>query len=376
VRIFYATDSLCQQLSCFPLAWVVRFIRLITLNAYSPMHTRRQFLHQLGLATAGLGLFNQLPVHGMAGSATKPLNFDISMAEFSFAGDLFSGKMTNLDFASRTKNEFGVNVLEYVSMFFNNKHTDSAYLKDLKQRSDDLGMKNHLIMVDGENIADLDATKRQQAVTAHHAWVDAAKYLGCSAIRVNLGDSSRALSGAADDPADEAAKAAADGYHKLLEYAARQQLNVIVENHFGNSTNVDWLLGILKQVNMPNAGLLPDFGNFCAQRSKAATADIKGALSTTCVREYDRYEGVKKMMPYAKGISAKTHKFDAKGNETETDFRRIFQIIKDAGFSGYVGIEYEGGIIGMYKPDAGYLPTADGIKATKALLEKTRVELA
>ncbi|MFD2932856.1 sugar phosphate isomerase/epimerase family protein [Spirosoma flavum] len=338
--------------------------------------SRRNFLNQLGLTAAGMGVASALPNKLFAEMTAKKFNFDISLAEFSFAGELMSGKMTNMEFPARAKNDFGINVLEYVSMFFNNKHTDQAYLKELKQRCDDLGMKNNLIMVDGANIADLDSAKRQQAVNAHHAWVDAAKFLGCSAIRVNLGDSSKAMSGADDDPADEAAKTAADGYHKLLEYAAKSNMNVIIENHFGNSTNIDWLVGVLKQVNMPNAGLLPDFGNFCTQRSKPETNDIKGIMSTKCIKEYDRYEGVKKMMPYAKGISAKTHKFDASGNETETDFRRMFKIIKEAGFSGYVGIEYEGGIIGMYKPDGGYLPTTEGIRTTKTLLERVRTELA
>jgi sugar phosphate isomerase/epimerase len=338
--------------------------------------SRREFLNQLGLAAAGMSLSTAFPSPTVASSTAKKFSFDISLAEFSFAGELMSGKMTNMDFPARAKNDFGINVLEYVSMFFNNKHTDQAYLKELKQRCDDLGLKNNLIMVDGANIADLDATKRQQAVEAHYAWVDAAKFLGCSSIRVNFGDTSKAISGATDDPADEAAKTAADGYHKLLEYAAKSSMNVIVENHFGNSTDIDWLVGILKQVNMPNAGLLPDFGNFCRQRSKPETNDIKGIMGTKCIQEYDRYEGVKKMMPYAKGISAKTHKFDANGNETETDFRRMFKIIKDAGFKGYVGIEYEGGIMSMYNPTGGYLPSTEGIKATKTLLERVRTELA
>jgi sugar phosphate isomerase/epimerase len=338
--------------------------------------SRREFLNQLGLAAVGMSLSTAFPSPTVASSTAKKFSFDISLAEFSFAGELMSGKMTNMNFPARAKNDFGINVLEYVSMFFNNKHTDQAYLKELKQRCDDLGLKNNLIMVDGANIADLDATKRQQAVEAHYAWVDAAKFLGCSSIRVNFGDTSKAISGAADDPADEATKTAADGYHKLLEYAAKSSMNVIVENHFGNSTDIDWLVGILKQVNMPNAGLLPDFGNFCRQRSKPETNDIKGIMGTKCIQEYDRYEGVKKMMPYAKGISAKTHKFDANGNETETDFRRMFKIIKDAGFKGYVGIEYEGGIMSMYNPTGGYLPSTEGIKATKTLLERVRTELA
>ncbi|WP_080236926.1 sugar phosphate isomerase/epimerase family protein [Spirosoma rigui] len=338
--------------------------------------SRRQFLQQLGLSAAGLSLAAALPASTVAQAMSRKFTFDISLAEFSFAGELMSGKMTNMEFPARAKNEFGVNALEYVSMFFNNKHTDQAYLNELKQRTDDLGLKNNLIMVDGANIADLDTSKRKQAVEAHYAWVDAARFLGCSAIRVNLGDTSKAITGAPDDPAEEAARTAADGYHQLLTYAAKSNMNVIVENHFGNSTDIDWLVGVLKQVNMPNAGLLPDFGNFCRQRSKPVTNDIPGIMGTTCLKEYDRYEGVRKMMPYAKGISAKTHKFDAKGNETETDFRRMFKIIRDAGFKGYVGIEYEGGLMNMYNPTGGYLPSSEGIKATKALLERVRAELA
>lgn len=345
------------------------------------IQSRRLFLNQLGLATAGMSLASILPTPTFAKMAPMDMapakfSFDISLAEFSFFPEIMSGKMTNLDFPARTKKDFGINVLEYVSMFFMNKHTDQAYLKDLKQRCDDLGMKNNLIMVDGANIADLDAARRQKAVESHYPWVDAAKYLGCTAIRVNLGDSSKAMTGTPDDPAEEAAKSAADGYHKLLEYAAKSNMNVIVENHFGNSTDIDWLVGVLKQVNMPNAGLLPDFGNFCRQRSKPETNDIKGIMGTKCLQEYDRYEGVKKMMPYAKGISAKTHKFDANGNDPETDFRRMFKIIKEAGFKGYVGIEYEGGLMNTYNPTGGYLPAADGIRATKTLLERVRTELA
>ena len=152
-------------------------------------------------------------------------------------------------------------------------------------------------------------------------------------------------------------------------------MDVIVENHFGNSTDIDWLIGVIKKVNMPNSGLLPDFGNFCIQRTKPETNDLKGMLSTKCIKEYDRYDGVKKMMPYVKGISAKTHKFDENGNETETDFFRMFRIIKDAGFKGYVGIEYEGGLYNLFDPSSGYMSDNEGIKATKTLLERVRKEV-
>ncbi len=326
---------------------------------------RRQFIRQ----TSALALGTLAgPAAGFALGNASP--FELSLAEFSYAGELYGGKMTNMEFPAKAKNDHQINVLEYVSGFFNNKHTDPAYLKELKQRTDDLGMKNHLIMVDGENLADLDAQKRKKAVESHNAWVDAAKYLGCSKIRVNLGDTARAISGAPDDSPAEAAKTAAEGYRALLEYAAKQNMDVIVENHFGNSTDVDWLLGVIKAVNMPNAGLLPDFGNFCAQRSKPTAPGIKGMMDTKCIREYDKYEGVKKMMPHAKGISAKSHKFNAAGDETEIDFYKMFRIIREAGFKGYVGIEYEGSIMNLFNPEAGHMPATEGIAATKKLLEK------
>jgi sugar phosphate isomerase/epimerase len=348
------------------------------------MKDRRSFLKYSGTLALGSLLLPKMnlgagtltdPKHGDRKS-TGAFDFKISLAEFSFAGQLMSGKMKNMDFPAKAKNEFGINVIEYVSGFFNNKHTDAAYLKELKQRCDDLGMKNNLIMVDGENIADLDKAKRKHAVESHYPWVDAAKFLGCGMIRVNLGDTMKAMTGAPDDPPEESAKAAAEGYHMVLEYAAKQGMGVIVENHVGNSTNIDWLVGVIQAVGMPNAGLLPDLGNFCMQRSKPQTNDIKGMMATKCLQEYDKYEGVQKMMPYAKGISAKSHKFDAQGNETEIDYFRIFRIVKEAGLQGYVGIEYEGGFYNLFDPSAGYLPDEDGVKATKALLERVREELS
>src|SRR5688572_4927794 len=234
-------------------------------------HSRRDFLQKAGLATAGLGLASMMP----SIAKSKAFTFDISLAEFSFASELYGGKMTNLDFPGRAVKEFGINALEYVSGFFNSKHTDSAYMSELKKLCDDLGVKNHLIMVDGENLAALDAAKRQHAVESHYPWVDGAKFLGCSMIRVNLGDAQAAMSGAGEEgSAADAAKAAVDGYGKLLEYAGKVGIDVIVENHFGYSSNPEWLVGIMKQLKSKNKGLLPDFGNFCMERTKPESMDI------------------------------------------------------------------------------------------------------
>lgn len=339
--------------------------------------SRRNFLQQAGVAAAGFAFTPFLPkdLHSIH-SGKKKLSATLSLGQFSFASELYGGKMSTLDFPKRA-NELGIHALEYVSGFFNNKHTDSAYLRELKNISEGEGAANHLIMVDGENLASLDAAARKKAVESHHPWIDAAKYLGCTSIRVNLGDTSKALSGEPEEgSAEETAKAALDGYSSLLEYGKKAGINVIVENHFGYSTDPDWLVGIMSQVKSDRKGFLPDFGNFCAQRSKPEGAGIQALLSTTCIKEHDKYEGVAKMMPYAKGISAKSHKFDAAGNDVETDYRRMFQIIQSSGWTGgYIGIEYEGGLYRDMGGDVSYLSNSDGILAMKKLIEKTIDEL-
>ena len=339
--------------------------------------TRRKFLGQLGATTAGLSLGPLLPQSLFSMPRNNAFSFEISLAEFSFASELYTGKMTNMEFPSRAKEVHDINVLEYVSGFFNGKHTDTKYMQELKQRCDDLGIINHLIMVDGPDLTSIDDKKRDLAVESHYEWVDAAKYLGCSSIRVNLGDPMAALLGTGKEGTPEqSAEAAVDGYGKLLDYASKVNMNVIVENHFGNSTDADWLVGIMKQLKQQNKGLLPDFGNFCVERTIAESMDFKDLINTKCIKELDKYEGVSKMMPYVKGISAKTHRFDDNGYDMETDFFKMFEIIKNSGWTGgYVGVEYEGGLMRDMGGDLNFLSNDDGVRATKLLLEEVLEKL-
>jgi sugar phosphate isomerase/epimerase len=231
--------------------------------------------------------------------------------------------------------------VEYVNQFFKDKAKDQAYLADLKKRCDDNGVTSVLIMIDGEGgLGDTNKTKRNTAVENHKKWVDAAKFLGCHSIRVNAyGEGSR----------EEVAKAATDGLRALSEFAKGSNINVIVENHGGFSSDGQWLSQVISNTQMQNCGTLPDFGNFCLVREKDA-----------CKEEYDRYKGITEMMPFAKGVSAKAHEFDAQGNCIETDYTRMLPIVKNAGYTGYIGIEYEGS----------KLSEDEGIRATKALLER------
>ncbi len=327
------------------------------------MNQRRKFVKQLGLGTVGAGLLTTLP-ESLYAKNEATMNYGISLAQFSLASEFFTGKHDTLGFPARAKNEFGVNIVEYVSMFFADKANDTSFFEELRMRTDDLGVTNNLIMVDDENIADLDKAKRDHAVESHYKWVDAAKILGCSSIRVNLGSLEQT------GTAQEVAYAALEGYSKLLEFGDQNEMDIIVENHVGHSCNGKWLAAIMKEVNHKRAGVLPDFGNFCINRTKPETMDIAGYMNTKCLEKYDMYLGVEELMPYAKGVSAKTHRFDDQGNETEIDFSRMFDIIKKSNFKGIIGIEYEGGLMHL-QGMPGYLSNEEGIVATKKLIEKS-----
>jgi len=261
--------------------------------------------------------------------------FDISLAEWSLHRALRGGDMTNLEFITAAKEEYGISAVEYVNQFFMDRAEDTSYLNRMNQRAEDAGVTNVLIMVDGEGaLGHADPKERQAAVENHYKWVDAAKYLGCHSIRVNARSSGTYR---------EQQQRAAEGLRSLTEYGAAEDINVIVENHGGLSSNGQWLSEVMEMVDHPRCGTLPDFGNF----------DISGNEA------YNKYMGVEQLMPYAKGVSAKSHNFDENGMETDIDYFRIMEIVKDAGYRGYVGIEYEGD----------NLSEPDGIRATKKLLE-------
>lgn len=299
---------------------------------------RRQFLAH-AVAAAGITALPSLSGSGLLAADKEPL-FKISLAEWSLNKALFGragDKLDNLDFPRVARQDYGIEAIEYVNQFFKDKAKDEKYLTELKKRCADHGVKSLLIMCDGEGaLGDADEKKRQTAVTNHHRWVDAAKFLGCHSIRVNAQSSGTF---------EEQLGRAADGLARLSEYGASQKINVIVENHGGLSSNGEWLAGVMKKVNSPWCGTLPDFGNFGT---------------------YDRYKGVTELMPFAKGVSAKSHEFDDQGNEVRTDYFKMMKIVLDAGYRGYVGIEYEGS----------KHSEPDGIRATKKLLERVREKLS
>ena len=297
---------------------------------------RREFIKQTAAATSAIALTGISS--SLISGCSKSNPFEISLAEWSLHRSLQSKEIDHLDFYSVAKNELNISAVEYVNSFFFDKAKDQRYLKEMKLRASDLGVRSLLIMCDNEgNLGDPDLKKRTKSVENHYKWAEAAKFLGCHSIRVNA----RSFGSY-----DEQIELAADGLRRLTEFGETLALNTIVENHGGLSSNGKWLSAVMDKVDHPRVGTLPDFGNFRIEGDEW----------------YDRYQGMKELMPYAKAVSAKSHEFDSNGNEVQSDYYKIMDIVLKAGYSGYVGIEYEGNVHSEI----------EGIKLTRDLLIKIR----
>lgn len=314
---------------------------------------RRRFVERLSLGAVGLwmadGAVGRLPGALLAASAdpTRPHRapeeplFRISLAEWSLHRALGSGKLDHLDFPHVAAQQYGIEAVEYVNSFFKERARDQGYLLTLRDRCESVGVKSLLIMCDGEGrLGDPDGAARTRAVENHYRWVEAARVLGCHSIRVNA---------ASEGSWEEQRDLAADGLARLAEFADGYGIDVIVENHGGLSSNGRWLASVIETAGHLRVGTLPDFGNFRISESE----------------RYDNYTGVEQLMPYARAVSAKTHDFDEAGDETNLDYERLIRIVLDAGYRGWIGIEYEGG----------RLPEPEGIRLTRALLERVREKL-
>lgn len=292
---------------------------------------RRKFISGTMTAAAGLS-FAPFTADNLFAGTSEDMFFKISLAEWSLNDKLFSGELKNLDFPEYTRKNFGIEAVEYVNQFFPSAGT--KYINQLKQRCSDAGVKSLIIMIDQEgDLGEQYYPKRMRAVERHYPWVEAAKLLGCHSIRVNA---------RGNGTEEEVAEAATQALGKLSEFAKPYGINVLVENHGGYSSDGKWLASVIKNVGMDNCGTLPDFGNFRINNNE----------------EYNKYKGVEELMPYAKGVSAKSSSFDEKGNEKNIDYERMLKIVREAGYQGYIGIEFSGR----------ELSKDEGIMATKELL--------
>jgi len=316
------------------------------------MNTRRKFIQKTLLAAAATSLpqtaMKATSYLSKSSAASEP---KISLAQWSLHRALENGVIKATDFAKIAKNDFAIDAVEYVNQFYVDMAKSEKFWAQMKDRAEGEGVKSLLIMVDNEgDLGNPNENERTKTIENHYKWIHAAKILGCHSIRVNaFGDGDRA----------SLKTSLIDGLGNLAAYGAKEEINVIVENHGLHTSDGNFMAGIVKEVNNSFLGTLPDFGNWCLNAKWGSTQNNR------CDEVYDRYQGVADFLPFAKGVSAKSYAFDSDGNETIIDYHKLLKIVKDFGFEGYIGVEFEGE----------HMSEPAGIKATKKLIHKVWKEL-
>lgn len=257
---------------------------------------RRTFISRVALGATAIA------ASPLVSCSTGAKNLKISLAQWSLHRAFFEGKLDAADFAAIAMDTYGIDAIEYVNGFYMDSARDEKFWSNMKDRAAKAGVKSLLMMVDDEG--DLGA-------------------------------------------------AIIDGMGRLAEYAAQSDINIVIENHGLYSSDAQLIASIIKEVNLPNFGSFPDFGNWCLSAKW-------GTTQGDCDRVYDRYQGVSELLPYAKAVSAKSYNFNEQGEDTKIDYYRMLEIVKRSDYDGYIGIEYEGEVLGEH----------EGILTTKALMEK------
>jgi L-ribulose-5-phosphate 3-epimerase len=314
------------------------------------MNNRRDFIYNAMMSSIGIsalsmvGCSSQRILEQTKKNRNGPL---ISLAQWSLNRAFFGGSLDPSNFPTIAKRDYDISAVEYVNQFYTKHALNDSFWINLNRQATDEGVKSLLIMVDNEgDLGNPNDSERHLVIENHTKWIHAAKLLGCHSIRVNaFGDGSKEV----------VREALIDGMGRLSDFAAKEGINVLIENHGLYSSDGKWLAGIIREADRPNFGTLPDFGNWCLSAKWGSTQNNK------CEESYDIYQGVKDFLPFAHGVSAKSYEFNADGNETHIDYYKMMSIVKKFGFTGYIGVEYEGKV----------LSEPDGIRATKALIEKS-----
>ena len=327
-------------------------------------YSRRKFLFS-SLAISSLPTFQS----EILASIFKKNKIDLALQIYSFAPLLFQNQLDILKFPEMIREKYKINGAEYWSIAFMGKENDTNFIKDLNKRSLDQNVENLIILVDnvdintmenGPSLASSKKNEREKSIDFHKKWIDVASEIGCHSIRVNLRSN--------ESNTDKILDNSSESISKLIDHSSSQGVSIVVENHGGITGDADWLVSLMTKINNNYVGTLPDFGsyNFCVKRGELNFEGLTGE----CENQYDKYKGVKKLLPFAKGISAKSHEFNSMGEETSTDFSRMMDIISSSSYEGYITIEYEGAMMKMFGGKGDYLDPHDGVQATKSLINK------
>lgn len=311
------------------------------------MTSRRSFIKKTALGTAGLTTAAAFPLSLNSCQLNSMALPKISLAQWSLHRAFTEGRLNAENFASIAKNSFNINAVEYVNQFYVKKATNEGFWNQMKSNADNEGVKSLLIMVDDEGLlGDTNLAERKKAIENHYKWIHAAKIMGCHAIRINAFSDG-------NNPSEIKA-ALVQGLGSLAMYGKEEGIHILIENHGFHTSDADFMVGIIKDVNNPYLGTLPDFGNWCLNAEWGSTQ------GNTCTQVYNPYDGVSKFLPYAKGVSAKSYNFNDSGYDTVIDYPKLLKLVKEEAYDGYIGIEYEGTTLGEEA----------GIRATKTLIEK------
>ena len=311
------------------------------------MASRRSFIKKTALGTTALTASSAFPLSLYSVPLNSLVLPKISLAQWSLHRAFIADRLQAENFAYIAKNTFGIGAVEYVNQFYVQKANDEGFWNQMKRNADNEGVQSLLIMVDDEGLlGDTNTAARNKAVENHYKWIHAAKLMDCHSIRINAFTNSSVPS--------EIRSALVKGLEYLATYGAKEGIHILIENHGFHTSDADFMVGIIKEINNLYLGTLPDFGNWCLNAEWGSTQ------GNTCTQVYDPYDGVSKFLPFAKGVSAKSYNFNDTGYDTVNDYPKLLKLVKEFGYDGYIGIEYEGST----------LSEEAGIRATKALIEK------
>lgn len=248
--------------------------------------------------------------------------------------------LTLLKFPALARGEFGVEVVELVSTFFENQ--SATYLNELRRAVEAERLRIRNIAVDTGHLANSDAAARRTDLEAIAQWFHVARALDAEAIRVNTGQA---------DPADAAAlDRVVAGYQELAEHAVRSGVRLLIENHGGLSADPANIEAILERVDTEWFGTCPDVNNFAGDTWE---------------------EGMRVMAPRAFAVHVKTWGYDPEGWQTRQardgstarfNLKRCLEILREAGYQGPLDYEYN-----LAESDE-RVGVAKGIAYTRALL--------
>ncbi len=309
---------------------------------------RRKFINRTIKGAVGLGLMPFLGFGKGGFENVQNVNMKelkLSLAQWSLHRQFNEGNLDPIDFANIAIQTYGIEAVEYVNQFYIKSANNEKFWINMNRRAVNADVANLLIMVDNEgDLGVANKNERKKSVENHYKWVNAAKLMNCHSIRVNaFGDADKQVY----------KNSIMESMSQLADYAIKENINVIIENHGLFSSDGQLISEIVKQVNKPNFGTFPDFGNWCLSAKW-------GSTQHECGKEYNRYLGVSEFLPYAKAVSAKSYNFDKKGEDTKIDYFILMKMVKESRYDGYIGIEYEGEILSEH----------EGILATKALMER------